>query len=254
MQIGKFRENLHEIFCIKCNFLLRLQVLIIEVIIMKILAIFLSIMMLAACTGNQPEVIEENARAVMVNDRIYYDTGIIPERLPTCGMMDGEITSSVAEDELPTQNGESNFGAGYRYQNYDHNEIIIPIDAEEWYIFRCDDVWGLNLSVKDITPTGLTLLIEQKDGEIKGELHTGSYFFVEEQKDGLWHTLESKVDAWTQVAYMVRENDITELEVNWEYVYGELPAGHYRIGKEISDWIAPGEYEKATYVLEFTIE
>lgn len=52
---------------------------------------------------------------------------------------------------------------------------------------------------------------------------------------------------------MIYTNGATEWEVNWEYLYGELPAGEYRIAKKINDFRGTGDYDTYTYYAEFTI-
>ena len=52
------------------------------------------------------------ARAVFVRDRLYISTETESTIEGRCGNMDGEIISSVPEDEMPSKNGESNFGTG----------------------------------------------------------------------------------------------------------------------------------------------
>jgi len=77
--------------------------------------------------GNVAKVVEvrlseENERlwdkrpAVMVDGVLYYDTNIETSNVPTCGMMDGETTSTVESWQLPQKDDQSNFGTGYSYQ------------------------------------------------------------------------------------------------------------------------------------------
>ena len=40
----------------------------------------------------------------------------------------------------------------------------------------------------------------------------------------------------------------------WEWLYGELPTGNYKIGKEIMDFRASGNYDKAVYFAQFNIQ
>lgn len=44
-----------------------------------------------------------------------------------CGNMDGAITATVPATEIPTQEGESNFGTGYTYQIGPDGTIEIPM-------------------------------------------------------------------------------------------------------------------------------
>lgn len=45
-----------------------------------------------------------------------------------------------------------------------------------------------------------------------------------------------------------------EVETNWEETYGELPAGIYRIGKEVTDFRGTGDYDKEMLCAEFIFE
>ena len=52
---------------------------------------------------------------------------------------------------------------------------------------------------------------------------------------------------------MIPKNDTCQWEVNWEWLYGNVPNGKYRIGKEIMDFRATGDYDKVIYFTEFEI-
>lgn len=78
----------------------------------------------AASQGDYPAM-------VVVDGVLYKDTGKISTEL-RCGMMDGEITSTV--DTVPEEDNQSNFGIGYGYQ-YGMNGIEVSIDGE-WHIFE----------------------------------------------------------------------------------------------------------------------
>lgn len=71
---------------------------------------------------------------VMLNDHIYQSTGYVNSAL-TCGTADGEITASVTRSETPTQNGQSNFGKGYKFQLGDENWLNVKID-NQWILFQ----------------------------------------------------------------------------------------------------------------------
>lgn len=78
----------------------------------------------AASQGDYPAM-------VVVDGVLYKDTGRISTEL-RCGMMDGEITSTV--DTVPEEDDQSNFGTGYGYQ-YGMSGIEVSIDGE-WHIFE----------------------------------------------------------------------------------------------------------------------
>ena len=81
------------------------------------------------------------ARAVFVRDRLYISTETESTIEGRCGNMDGEIISSVSEDEMPSKNGESNFGTGYSYQVTGVNTVDVFI-GDKIIVFRCFDNEG----------------------------------------------------------------------------------------------------------------
>ncbi|MBQ9347186.1 MAG: hypothetical protein IJT94_07600, partial [Oscillibacter sp.] len=118
------------------------------------------------------------------------------------------------------------------------------------------DLWGLTLTARDVTPTGLTLVVTQFGGEVRGELMTGTPFVVEKLSDGVWTELPSvtgEAAAWNDLAVLISSNGTREMEVDWSWLYGELPPGQYRIGKKFTDLVEPGEYEERMMYARFTV-
>lgn len=120
-----------------------------------------------------------------------------------------------------------------------------------------DETRGISLEANDVTPTGLTIKCTQSGGEPTGDLQTGSWYIVENwtQENG-WKEMPFIVEgdiAWTQEAWMISKDATTEWQVNWEWLYGELLPGKYRIGKEIMDFRGSGDYDKTIYFSEFEI-
>ncbi len=73
-------------------------------------------------------------RYIRVDGELYHDTGEIITVL-RCGVMDGEITKTVAETEQPEENDCSNFGTGYSYQIAGVYSIDVVIDGD-WCRFQ----------------------------------------------------------------------------------------------------------------------
>ncbi len=122
------------------------------------------------------------------------------------------------------------------------------------YGFRIDspDDWGITLLVKDVTPTGATIVFSQSGGNPSGELDTGSYYRLEYNNKELAFAVEGDI-AWTSEAYMIPKGGEVEMNVNWEWLYGTLEPGTYRIVKQVMDFRAPGDYDEKEYSAEFTI-
>ena len=77
---------------------------------------------------------------VMVDGKLYLDTGMESSVEARCGVMDGEITSSVDGTKKPTKDGESNFGTGYGYQYGPQEGTIEIFMNEKWWVFATEDV------------------------------------------------------------------------------------------------------------------
>lgn len=116
--------------------------------------------------------------------------------------------------------------------------------------------WGLTLSVKDVTPTGLTLVCTKEGGNPTGELQCGEEYHLIVFEDGTWKDVPTVIEeyAWNSLAYWIPEGQDVEFDYSWEWLYGKLPAGTYRLTKGFMDFREPGDYDTAVYWVEFEIE
>ena len=90
---------------------------------------------LAKETTFQANATREETRMVMLEGKLYYDTGSDSDITARCGVMDGQITSTVQSDETPSENNQSNFGTDYGYQFVDDNNVDVVI-GEHWVRFK----------------------------------------------------------------------------------------------------------------------
>lgn len=89
----------------------------------------------AAANQEQESLQWDRIPMVMVDGTLYYDTGEESAQAAHCGMADGEITSSVDGSEIPTEDGQSNFGTGFPYQYGADGTIEIQMNGK-WFIFE----------------------------------------------------------------------------------------------------------------------
>ncbi len=118
------------------------------------------------------------------------------------------------------------------------------------------DDWGIMMYAEDITDEGMTLKIEQFGGEADGDLQTGEWFSLEIMDGDTWKAVGTNplIDyAWNDVAYIIRKNDITEIDVRWKWLYGELAPGYYRVKKEVMNFRGAGDFDKEIYEVDFTV-
>lgn len=119
------------------------------------------------------------------------------------------------------------------------------------------DKWGITLYADNVTPKGLTLKIEQFGGNPSGTLEYGAAYFLETTIDDEWQPVETITGeplVWNMLAYSVKMNDVSEININFEHGYGELKPGYYRLKKEFMDFRASGDFDKEPYMVYFTVE
>ena len=81
-------------------------------------------------------VLNDRIPMVMADGAMYYDTGRESTVTGRCGVMDGEITSAVDQTEVPSENDQSNFGAGYGYQwGPEEGTLEVCMDGK-WLVFE----------------------------------------------------------------------------------------------------------------------
>lgn len=117
--------------------------------------------------------------------------------------------------------------------------------------------WGVTFTAKDVTPSGLTIVCNQTGGEGVAELSTGSFYKIQKLEEAGWTDVEylpQEYDiAWDSLAYNIQKEAETTWEVNWEWLYGQLPVGKYRIGKEVMNFRDTGDYDTEMVYAEFEI-
>lgn len=96
---------------------------------------------------------------------------------------------------------------------------------------------GLMLSAKNVTPKGAVICFYQYDDGIGDEILTGRYFRIEKKDGDAWNEPEIVVEGeygFTSEGLIVAKADTTEIAYDWEWLYGALPAGEYRIGVHVT--------------------
>lgn len=109
------------------------------IFIVLVVGIFL-VLPLPQKAGKESEEHWDLIPQVMVDDTLYFTTGYPASPFDRSKEPDGTITSSVEGYEQPTQNDQSNFGAGYSYQ-YGKADGTIEINIDgQWWIYATEKV------------------------------------------------------------------------------------------------------------------
>lgn len=142
----------------------------------------------------------------------------------------------------------------------------LPVAAEGLLIMPAPektDSWGLTMTLEDVTSTSATIVLTQSGGDYAVEmstgytyLMTGADYWLEVWRSEKWEPMEIILDnlAWISIGYGIPAGESREWTANLGSIYGELPAGDYRIGKSVSlNNRNSTDRETKTYYAEFTI-
>ncbi len=106
---------------------------------------------------------------------------------------------------------------------------------------------SLEVKQQTLTTSSATLIIINHTDE---ECTYGNPYSIEKKVNDTWYELNTINDLYfTMPAIILKANESNELTIDWEYGYGSLKPGTYRLVKEVSN------YKETFYIAaEFTIE
>ena len=84
----------------------------------------------------------------------------------------------------------------------------------------------------------------------------GDYFCLEKKINGIWHQVPITIDGnygFNTIGYNLSSGDSGEKVVDWNWLYGSLNTGQYRIVKDILDFRGSGDYDTYYLDAEFAI-
>ena len=190
-----------------------------------------------------------------------------------------EKGDNLVLDDIMGFNG-INFSSGFdqnRYINIENSYVLTvrsPPDAKPDSVIlsvignttgdRVDIRYGdidafindrpIHMSLKEetLSPTGATIILKNLTDS---DYTYGEAFVLQRIGNGNWTDVEIIIDnyAFNDIGYSLRGKETDEMEVNWEWLYGKLRPGDYRIVKEALFIRSPGDYDTYTIYATFTI-
>lgn len=130
----------------------------------------------------------------------------------------------------------------------------IYIDSAESKINKI----GLTLTLKNISTSGATLVFTQNSdqGKPTGEIEFGDDFTIEKLENGIWIQAPFVIEGefgFNSIARLNQSNGTTEQNLKWEWIYGSLQLGDYRIKKSVLDFRGPANFDKYTIYAQFKL-
>lgn len=100
---------------------------------------------------------------------------------------------------------------------------------------------NVTMTVSDVTPAGATVTIRDSNPE---PFVYGEWFVIEREKDGVWYEVKTKITnyGFNEIGWLTDEQGGLTMAVDWEWLYGKLPSGHYRILKQAGSDVISAEF------------
>lgn len=132
-----------------------------------------------------------------------------------------------------------------------------------------DMIFSLFESLEDesIVPEGISMSVQVDSVTKKGAVITllnkadkdyqyGDQYYLQKYEDGRWYDVPYVIEdfGFNDIAYGLEKNKESEFIIDWNWLYGELKPGKYRIVKDIMDFRGTGDYDVYTLTAEFIIE
>lgn len=93
-------------------------------------------------------------------------------------------------------------------------------------------VENVTFQISAISPTGATLIITDTNPE---PYLYGEWYKIQRLADGQWVDVPTVIDnyAFNLMGYIPDANGEVKFTINWEWLYGKLPSGEYRLWKQV---------------------
>lgn len=94
-----------------------------------------------------------------------------------------------------------------------------------------DDKLSMEIVEGTVSASGAEIILRNNSNT---SYSYGEYYTLEKEENGNWVAIKLKEDvAWHDIAFILEPNGESTMEVQWKWMYGELPKGTYRIQKEV---------------------
>ena len=118
---------------------------------------------------------------------------------------------------------------------------------------KTNDLNEVTMTIKEGTLTNVGATVIITDRSSRNNMY-GEPYRIDQYVDNEWKELDVVIEgnyAFTSIGYTVDETNKLELKIDWEWLYGKLKPGKYRIVKDTS---YPGEGTSHYLTAEFEIK
>ena len=133
-----------------------------------------------------------------------------------------------------------------------------PAETTDWEPTTYETVKnfnGVTMTVKEGTTSSASLTVAFENNSSSQCIY-GEYFLLEKKINENWYRVPVVIEGnygFNLIGYDLASGDDGEWSVDWDWLYGSLNTGEYRIVKDILDFRGSGQYDTYYLAAEFTI-
>ena len=106
----------------------------------------------------------------------------------------------------------------------------VDIGEKSKYVLR-NDLVSISVNEESLTNSKATFTLINHTDE---NYDYGEPYLIEYEKDGIWYKIVPINDMnFNMIAYILKPKESREITVDWEYHYGKLSPGKYRLIKDV---------------------
>ena len=100
----------------------------------------------------------------------------------------------------------------------------------------------MNIKEDSVSPTGLTVIFENNSDK---QVVYSDDFLVEKEIEGNWYQVPIIIDEYgfRDIGYELLPSENEEFTIDWDWLYGNLDTGEYRIVKKLLDFRDTGDFD-----------
>ena len=111
--------------------------------------------------------------------------------------------------------------------------------------YKVSEIENVSISISNISLTGSTVIIKDIN---KNPYTYGQWYKIEKQVNGKWYEVSPIIEKYgfNSIGYLPDKNNEIKFVIDWEWLYGKLSPGTYRILKEVKNKHISVEFSIAT--------
>lgn len=138
---------------------------------------------------------------------------------------------------------------------YTPSQLLDTIDLEPTPHITTNNLNHVVMRIKEgsTTPTALTIIFENNS---ENSFIYGDYYTIEREINNAWYQVPVAIEenyGFNDIGYELAPQDTPEWVVDWEWLYGNLQPGEYRIIKDLLDNNSSASFNNYYLSAEFTI-